>query len=544
MFPRYKDREARFEELFETAKDVLVLEFWNVEPQLEISIEIALRLGEQANYIHGGAILPYSQGYRRFKNKIPPEVRMLRILSESGYKGKSRALDVLSASQYALDSSPFNLPLPKSSFRSNEAFLWTFGKNCNAGRSVLASLIDIKNDQSVDINQEIDLSNLLLDSYLSAFRVTLDILSENQKVSHVVLFNGRFPETAGAADAAKTLGCNVMFHERSYANENEFSLTPYEVHDFQSIKNDVIKIGSGVQKKDLLESLGLFKRIASGNSLLGVQFYGKKNIVRWSLANIPVFRFDLTTSRTEGKTVLFATCSDDEFFFSDSGALKNPYSDWGDQKNAIRTICHLCKDLGYTFILRIHPHTVTKSLRVISEWIEVSKDVITSGGYVYAPQDPTSVYTLIARSDIFITAASQSGIEACALGKPTINIRESRYNDMGCGAVKIEGVKELAILLKDDRKLSSITVCSKPELYSYWMTQQSYPFKHVHYHNKAGYLGTVLLRPENLRYLWARKINRFFGYIHNRIVCYLKGRGFAQMFITYYFHKMAQARLS
>lgn len=522
--------DADFEEILTAANDVLVLEFWNVEPQLETSIEIALQLGSKAIYVHGGALLPYSQGYRHRKNSVAPEERIVNMLIESGCSGSYNCMKRVSSHIDGLPHLPFRLPLGESSFNSNEDFLKTFGVDCSAGRSILASLMDIENDQLVDIREHRALAELFLQSYLIAFRLTTSLLADRPSISHIVLFNGRFPETAGATDAARVLGCNVLFHERSYANENEFSLTPYPVHDFSRIKDDIVRICSRGHKRDLDKSVELFRGIAAGDSLLGVQFYGRHNLVRRILTHIPVFRYDRSSTVVNRKTILFATCSDDEFFFADSGMLSNPYSEWGDQKQAIIKICSLCRGMGYSFILRIHPHTSTKSLRVASDWVEVSKAVLDAGGYVYGPQDPTSIYSLIRRSDIFVTSASQSGIEACALGKPTVNIRESRYNDIGCGAVKIDSLDELTALLQNIPLLESIVDNSKPEMYSYWMTHQSYPFKHIYFKDQSSYLKGNLIRPERVRYSCARKLNRSLRHFASRLVCYAKGSGFIAMF--------------
>jgi hypothetical protein len=140
-------------------------------------------------------------------------------------------------------------------------------------------------------------------------------------------------------------------------------------------------------------------------------------------------------------------------YFSSSGdEIAELDLDWtsffGGQEGAVAAVADICRELGYRFVVRTHPHKRFKPARDVHDW----HAAVASAGPDLHLDEHSSVdsYTLMRQSDVVVTFGSTTGVEAGFAERPVVVMGPSAYDELGC-AVRVRTQEELVEALRDRR---------------------------------------------------------------------------------------------
>ena len=126
-------------------------------------------------------------------------------------------------------------------------------------------------------------------------------------------------------------------------------------------------------------------------------------------------------------------------YFSSSGdEIAELELDWsqfiGSQHDALIALAEECRQrLGYTLVIRSHPHKRMKPKLDVEEWLAT---VAQADPDIHIDQhSPIDSYELMRQADIVVTYGSTTGVEAAFANKPVIVLGPSAYDQLGCATL-------------------------------------------------------------------------------------------------------------
>lgn len=308
------------------------------------------------------------------------------------------------------------------------------------GRSVASVLVSLTANSRVEPVQHRKLVNKLFISAQMTFELASRVLSQ-KKYDRVVVFNGRFPEAAAVACAARENSATVFFHERGGWKGNRYLLLPFPVHD----EKERGKLA--IQDWMLLGEDERHRRSAElHRAALEWQNQGGSP----SHLSSVVFPFvpDSTSKKQQGVKVVFFTSSEDEL-----GSIGRYLSEscFRNQEAGATTVAEICAEHGWSLTLRVHPHLRHKSQEDQNFWdLEFSSP--HPGVRVVPSTSNLNSYDLVASADLVVVWSSTIGLEAVIRGKPTIALASTFYEYAGAQIFRPRNSKALRDFMESVEK--------------------------------------------------------------------------------------------
>lgn len=260
-------------------------------------------------------------------------------------------------------------------------------------------------------------------SYAYAFDQTLAAIDRTNATS-VFAYNGRFLHDSAVAAAAEQRGLPVLSYDTG-GLDTDFDLTIDATHDWSALQ-DRMKTMVAAWPADEARRVG------------GSWFTDRRNHAEEANRHF-------TGAQTIGRGI---ERSPDEVvvtYFSSSGdEIAELDLDWADffdgQPGALLAVTRACRELGYRFVVRTHPHKRSKPKEDVRDWHH-AVDAAAPDLHLDEHSDVDS-YTLMDQSDVVITYGSTTGVEAGFAGRPVIVMGPSAYDELGC-ATRVRTEDEL-----------------------------------------------------------------------------------------------------
>ena len=256
----------------------------------------------------------------------------------------------------------------------------------------------------------------VLATYIETVNSTFSHLINN-RVTSLIVFNGRFVNEKAAVSAAKYLDIPVFFHEASKDNSYSFScFSPLDIYGYLELSKSLTsEIDSSIISKD---SEKWYRSRIDGLSADTAHFQAKWDNFKTAPSQISVNQ----------KRISIFTTSDDEYLgLSEDWDLPQKRS----QKEWIASIAKLALRHNYEVILRLHPNLKTKSKSLQRDWVELSQ---IKGIKIVGFGDRCNSYSLVKSSDLIVTCGSTIAMEAGFLNKPVLSVGTGIYD--GLNAVR------------------------------------------------------------------------------------------------------------
>ena len=231
-----------------------------------------------------------------------------------------------------------------------------------------------------------------------------------QNLDELMMFNGRFCWDAAARFAAVNTKKNYIVYDFKKTNS---------YYEFKNISLHSIKENNERALKFYIENPIKARKVANEfieSKIKGIPTY-EKSYTELQQKN----KISINLDRNK-KIISVFPSSDDEY--------KYIGNEWGaeiikSQPDEIRNLITNVDNKNYQIIIRMHPNMRGLSKKVLDSYLLLQK--IFNNVYVLLPEDITSTYTLIDKSDYIICFCSTVATEANYKGKKVICIGGSPY---------------------------------------------------------------------------------------------------------------------
>ena len=260
-------------------------------------------------------------------------------------------------------------------------------------------------------------------SYAYAYDQTLALIEE-QAISAMVIFNGRFLHDSAAASAAETAGIPVLSYDKG-GNDTDFDLTLDATHDWSALQRRMLTMYEQwpPDERDLIGG-SWFEERSTHADPRNERFVESQNIGEG-------------IERPETQCLV-------GYFSSSGDEISELDLDWSQyfygQPEALQALSTACKELGYSLLVRTHPHKRMKPKRDVEDWLTA---VAQAKPDIHIDQfSSTDSYTLMKQVDVVVTYGSTTGVEAAYAQRPVIVLGPSAYDELGC-ATRVTNTAEL-----------------------------------------------------------------------------------------------------
>jgi hypothetical protein len=302
-------------------------------------------------------------------------------------------------------------------------------------------------------------------SYAFVFDQVTELISQ-ARATCAFIYNGRFLHDSAADAAAIAAGIPCLYYDTGGLH-TDFDVTIDNTHDWARLQERMTDMFSNWPDSERQELASRWfedriHHIETANQM----FTG--NQVRGS----GISSVDGNTS--EKPTVVYFSSSGDEVAELDLDWSKYFYS----QEEALASVKSACDSLGYSLIVRTHPHNRVKPAEDVRRWVAAVESV---GPDIHLDHEsPADSYTLMKEASAVVTYGSTTGVEAGYQGRPVIVMGPSAYDLLGC-ARRVTSMQELTQALRDlvntPPNSESIRFGSLP--YGLMMLRRGFTFEHV-----------------------------------------------------------------
>jgi hypothetical protein len=464
-------------------KKILCIEFWNVSPHLETSLEIAkkhLELGDEVEYHFWGQKVRIKEGV---------SVSKLRATLFLGATPEENGARLLRSSKFVYHGGDFFKKKKKKrrypKFNDVHELISYEVDGLPAGMAVGSSLISKTANSRLIPDKHCKEIHKILDDFFDVYENANELIKRTNP-DLIYTFNGRFSNYHAILCAAHTSGVSVKIHERGCCKD-KYVVYDHMPHDSHRIQQKVVEYwqNAGEERKKLGVEFFLDRRKGQPKdwySFTKLQKDGK-------LPVIPA-----------GKRICTYFSSSDDEFVAVGDIFKSDV--WQNQMEAVLHLINVFRSRKNDhLVIRLHPHLLMKSKVDRDAWTALTRfDHIT----VILPDSDISSYALVDLSSIVLSFGSTVGIEAVFWGKPSILLGPSFYNELGCCHV-VSGVDDLERYLED----ADLSVdASSALLYGYYFNTFGNEFEYY----RALSLGHGLFMGVNLQYVssWYRLVRFFY----------------------------------
>lgn len=250
----------------------------------------------------------------------------------------------------------------------------------------------------------------LLATYIETVNTMFSHLKTN-RVTSLVVFNGRFVNEKAAVSAANYLGIPVYYHEASKDNSYSFScFSPLDIDGYLELSQSITSnIDSSFISRD---SENWYRSRIDGLNADSAHFQAKWDTLEVAPSDV---------SKNQKRISIFTTSDDEYLGLSEDWDLPQKKS----QREWIASVANLALKHNYEVILRLHPNLKTKSKSLQKDWIELSK---IKGIKIVGFGDRCNSYSLVKSSDLIVTCGSTIAMEAGFLNKPVLSVGTGIYD--------------------------------------------------------------------------------------------------------------------
>ena len=255
-------------------------------------------------------------------------------------------------------------------------------------------------------------SILFLKAYIRSYLSVRRILQDN-RTTHVNLFNTRFLNERAARDAALKLSCIITEFDQVNSRGDSFGLFSESIHSPSERATLVKEFAHLPQSTEYLESEPPSQTWINLRRNGALQSFTRRQIMG-KLPEMP-----------RGKKIVSCFLSSfDELILAGYAKLEHQIT----QDNSLETICSIVRrHQDWQLIVRSHPNMLTRPKREQLYWKEKLRNL---DAQVIHPEEEFDSYALIESSDLVLTFGSTIGVEAVALGKPSLLLGESLYSGL------------------------------------------------------------------------------------------------------------------
>lgn len=330
-------------------------------------------------------------------------------------------------------------------------------------------------------------------SYAFVFDQVTELISQTHATC-AFIYNGRFLHDSAADAAAIAAGIPCLYYDTGGLH-TDFDITIDNTHDWARLQERMIDMFGDWPESERVElSSRWFEDRAQHVETANQMFTG--NQVRGSGIR------SIAGITSEKPTVVYFSSSEDEVAELDL--------DWSEyffsQEEALASLKSACDSLGYSLVVRTHPHNRVKPAEDVRRWIAAVESV--GPDHHLDHESPADSYTLMQEASAVVTYGSTTGVEAGFQGRPVIVMGPSAYDLLGC-ARRVTTVPELTQALTDsvNQPPNSEVIRRGALPYGLMMLRRGFTFEHVNSQTRE-LAGVSIAEPSELVRHLSHALNR------------------------------------
>lgn len=304
-----------------------------------------------------------------------------------------------------------------------------------------------------------------IESYAFVFDQVTELIAQTNATC-ALIYNGRFLHDSAADAASIASGIPCLYYDTGGLH-TDFDITIDNTHDWARLQERMIDMFTQWPESERQE-LGSrwFEDRIHHVEPANLMFTGDQ---------IPGSGLAALAGNSPSKpTVVYFSSSGDEVAELDL--------DWSTyfycQEEALASVKKACDSLGYSLIVRTHPHNRIKPAEDVRRWV-ASVDSVGPDTHL-DHESPADSYTLMTEAHAVVTYGSTTGVEAGYQGRPVIVMGPSAYDLLGC-ARRVTTMQELTEALREavnaPPPAESVRAGSLP--YGLMMLRRGFTFEHV-----------------------------------------------------------------
>lgn len=312
---------------------------------------------------------------------------------------------------YTIENAEKSLELNFEEFKDVYGLMNYSYKGIDIGRGIGSSMISIKRDVDLDINHY---KNYIIKLLEQAAKLVdqIDLIVKREKVTDVLLFNGRFFEQYPILAYCKKRGLNYYTHEKGANFKNYQFIKNNTVHSLIYRKQQLDEVWESFEGDPVITAQKWYEDKKSGNIKTEANFTGEQK------ASLLPDGFD------KGKhNIVIFNSSEDEY-----KSIKEWQHDlFTDQVDIITRVCQgLIVDKEIKLYLRFHPNMKGLADKQLSALRTQNLTNLT----IIIPESPVSSYKLMLEADKVLSFGSRTSIEAAYWGIPSVIYGKSFYQSL------------------------------------------------------------------------------------------------------------------
>ena len=450
-----------------------VIQFWNVAPHFETSLEIALKLSQLPDidlmYCFWGEQILYND---------------CLLKADSKYSRQEKAYHLTSN----LINWHFDSHLYTKKYFIDDFYLQSIShlkrlqvNNFPVGDYLLCALIDHTKIPAPLPSTFSSVLHVMYSTFLNVFYSCIDFL-QDYSVDHLILFNGRHISYNACSCAARFLNVKTSFHERG-GNNFRYLLLDKKVHSieqWQSLMKETWKVKEVTDDEAYISTSKILQEKCDSHDSNKFAYRDQQKSGYVKLRDSSKLNISYFSSSIDENSM-----TTDKYLY--------PTGFWEDQRIAvldlITTSLRISHDINV--YLRLHPNLIRKEDE-LKLWL-VFGDIFKENIILIMPDEPVDSYELAKCSDLNFVYHSSIGAEIMALGRHVYSLNSCRYDYLhGCTVVNdthhMSQIIRANLLSKPQKFDSTISRNGLEYLYS----ASNFGEKFLHYKPESFLSGTFL----------------------------------------------------
>jgi len=308
-----------------------------------------------------------------------------------------------------------------------------------------------------------------VDLAIRSYAYVFDQVAELIQVSSATcafIYNGRFLHDSAVEAASIAAGIPCLYYDTGGLH-TDFDVTIDHTHDWVRLQDRMTQMFGVWPESERVDLASQWFEDRINHVENANQMFTGNQIQGSGLGSVD-------RDNVQAPTVVYFSSSGDEVAELDLDWSEYFYS----QEQALASVKSACDALGYSLVVRTHPHNRFKPAEDVRRWVAAVDSVDPDVHLDH--ESPADSYTLMQEASAVVTYGSTTGVEAGYQGRPVIVMGPSAYDHLGC-ARRVTNTDELTQALIDSvgtpPDADNIQFHSLP--YGLMMLRRGFTFEHV-----------------------------------------------------------------
>jgi len=385
-------------------KKILVIESCPGIPHTETSLELLIKEKEVGNQVYFGLLFPSNNAWEYSMKDPRSDHKALAGLLVSNIKNLCLELDIECVLPENSEIDEVD-EIYSNTIRHGKKFRNKWDLKTVVVSSVSGFTHKFEPDFTIEPYKSY--GKVYSDVAVRTYHNATDLINRI-KPDLIYFYAGRWASCIPIGWACEDSNIKYLTHERG-SNSEKYSIYNYTFLSLEETTREIKKSASVVDK-DIVRLIG------------GQHFYARRNksVSYWPSFTLNQASQNFPSDLKNIKYVAFFSSSEDEFCQTPGNKIETYF---GKQFDAFEQLKALCRELGITLVVRVHPNIANKHPEEEAYWAKQADN----NTIVLGSKSDYDSYAILDNAHCVVTYATSVGLEAAFWGKPSVLIGNSAW---------------------------------------------------------------------------------------------------------------------